>query len=262
MEEMKAPGTWCTDWAFFREVAASGARRFLEIGCGEGRVSEALCEFGLTGVGVEPAPEAAARCRIRLAPHLAARRFSLYNGTAQELSLEEPVDLVFSQMVLEHVDDDLALVQEMTRHLAPGGTLIAVVPARPECWGAEDDLSGHLRRYSRNSLSRLFIGAGLSDITVKSLNVPVSNMLQRYSEQAVSRGIGQRLELGVGEQTELSGLRDIPFKNQFPEWCRLVLNPVVMWPLCQIQRAFFASDQGLVLMATGTTTLAAAQVSV
>ena len=258
LQEMQPPGTWCTDWAFLRAVDESGARNFLEVGCGEGRVAGELVDLGLWGYGIDPSAEAVRRCRLRLAVPLASRRFRLFHGTLQEFEPEHPVDLVYSQMVLEHVADDLALVRDMIRCVRPDGTVIAVVPARPERWGPEDDLSGHLRRYDRESLTLLFRAAGLKDIEIKSLNVPVSNVLRRLSEQAVGEGLAERSDLDTAHRTELSGLRDVPYKNRFPAWCRLVLNRTVMWPFCQLQRAFFGSDRGLVLMATGRVTAAVA----
>jgi len=248
---MLPPGTWCTDWAFLREVEASGARSFLEVGCGEGRLAQILCARGLVGIGVEPSPEAAARCRLRLAAERATRRFHLHEGTLGDLAITQPVDLVYSQMVLEHVTDDLALVRAMTHAARPGGTLIAVVPARPERWGREDELSGHLRRYDRLALIQLFLGAGLESVAVKSLNVPVSNLLHRLSDAVVARHLAPRADLAVADRTRLSGLRDIPLKHRFPAWCRFVLNPVAMWPFCQLQRAFFDTDRGHVLLAVG-----------
>jgi SAM-dependent methyltransferase len=251
MQEMLPPGTWCTDWAFLREVDASGAHSFFEVGCGEGRLAEILCARGLVGVGVEPSPEAAARCRLRLAARRTERQFRVYECDLADFEPDHLVDLIFSQMVLEHVRDDLAMVRSMGRLVRPGGTVIAVVPGRPECWGCEDELSGHLRRYDRCGLRHLFQAAGLDQVTVKSLNVPVTNLLSRVSNAVVARHLAPRAGLSATEQTQLSGLRDIPLKNHFPAWCRLVLNPVVMWPFGHLQRAFFDTDRGHVLLAVG-----------
>lgn len=251
MQVMLPPGTWCTDWAFLRAVAASGARTFLEVGSGEGRVAAALCAQGLTGHGVDPSPEAVAICRRELADEIATGRFTLHAGVLGDMPAHEPVDLVYSQMVLEHVPDDVALVREMVTHVRPGGTVLAVVPARPECWGAEDELAGHVRRYERTTLTSLFAAAGLESISVSSLNVPVSNLLHSLSDRAVAHHNQVREKLELADRTRLSGLRDIPFKNRFPSWARLALNSITMWPLCQLQRAFFATDHGLVLLGRG-----------
>lgn len=259
METMRAPGTWCTDWAFMKAVADSGARTFIEVGSGEGRVAAMLCDRGLTGVGIEPAPEVAVRCRERLIAELSEGRFRLHQGLLSDCPDLEPADLVYSQMVLEHIVDDLALVQDMVRVLKPGGTLLAVVPARPERWGAEDDLAGHVRRYRREGLNKLFTAAGLGDVEVASLNVPVSNLLHRFSDRAVARANQERAGATLDHRTRLSGVRDIPYKDRFPAWAGLVLNPLMMWPLCQLQRAFFDSEHGLVLLARGR--LAAAAVA-
>lgn len=259
MQDMLPPGTWCTDWAFDRAVATSGARSFLDVGCGEGRVAASLCARGLRGIGLEPAPEAAAICREALSAELADGRFTLHPCSVEDAPELPPVDLAYSQMVLEHIPDDVGLLRTMAARVRPGGTVIAIVPARPECWGSEDDLAGHVRRYDRASLTRLFTSAGLGAVEIASLNVPVSNVLKSLSNRAVDQHNGARRDLELDDRTRLSGLRDIPFKNRFPGWARLVLNPVIMWPLCQLQRVFFNSDRGLVLIAVGRRATATAE---
>src|SRR5439155_22020370 len=47
--------------------------------------------------------------------------------------------------VIEHVDDDVALLQNAGQALIPGGHLVLTVPALPQLWTAVDDASGHKR---------------------------------------------------------------------------------------------------------------------
>ena len=53
------------------------------------------------------------------------------------------------------------------------------------------------------------------------------------------------------EQTELSGIREIPFKTVFPAWFRLILNRVTLYPLFILQRLFYRTNLGLTLLAVG-----------
>ncbi len=63
-------------------------------------------------------------------------------------------DVVTLCDVLEHVSDTGALLAATVRHLKPGGVLLVNVPALPAFHGAFDEAVGHLRRYTRKTLSR------------------------------------------------------------------------------------------------------------
>ena len=63
-------------------------------------------------------------------------------------------DLVTLCDVLEHVSDTGALLAAAVRHLKPRGVLLVNVPALPAFHGAFDEAVGHLRRYTRKTLSR------------------------------------------------------------------------------------------------------------
>lgn len=54
--------------------------------------------------------------------------------------------------VLEHLDDDQAAVQELTRLLRPGGLLVVTVPALRALWSDWDVSLHHRRRYHRDEL--------------------------------------------------------------------------------------------------------------
>jgi SAM-dependent methyltransferase len=62
------------------------------------------------------------------------------------------VDWVLLMDVLEHVEDDLGLLNAVTRIQAPDGHLLATVPAHPFLWSEHDVVLGHHRRYNRARL--------------------------------------------------------------------------------------------------------------
>ena len=57
-------------------------------------------------------------------------------------------------MVLEHLDeeDELRYFEKCEQDLKPGGFAILLVPASPAHWGVEDEIAGHYRRYTFDSL--------------------------------------------------------------------------------------------------------------
>jgi len=73
----------------------------------------------------------------------------------------DSTDLVMALDVLEHVPDALTL-EECHRVLRSGGMLFLTVPALPWLWSFRDDDAGHLRRYTRRSLSERVSQAGFA----------------------------------------------------------------------------------------------------
>lgn len=88
-----------------------------------------------------------------------------YNGT--ELTFVRSVegtrqDLVLMMDVLEHVDDDVALLREYAKGLPANGRILITVPAFRFLWSGHDDFLEHRRRYTRAMLERTVTAAGLA----------------------------------------------------------------------------------------------------
>jgi 2-polyprenyl-3-methyl-5-hydroxy-6-metoxy-1,4-benzoquinol methylase len=103
-----------------RQIPAH-ARRALDVGCGDGRLTRAIAARGLTvlGVDVSPAMIGLARRRAGADPRLAFR-------VADVLTDAVPCggfDLVVSVATVHHMPLD-AVVPRLVAALAPGGTLV------------------------------------------------------------------------------------------------------------------------------------------
>jgi SAM-dependent methyltransferase len=72
------------------------------------------------------------------------------------------VDCVYSANVLEHIEDDVAMIQHCARLLKPGGWFVAFVPAGKWLYSGFDRAIGHHRRYGRSDRARLaeVVGGG------------------------------------------------------------------------------------------------------
>jgi SAM-dependent methyltransferase len=70
-------------------------------------------------------------------------------------------DLVCAMDVVEHVEDDVGALSELTRVLAPHGTLLISVPLHPSHWTPFDEFVGHCRRYEPARLTSLLAQFGL-----------------------------------------------------------------------------------------------------
>ena len=82
-----------------------------------------------------------------------------------ESVLDIPVEstaYVYSLNVLEHIEDDDAVVRELARRIRPGGRLLLYVPAFDLLYSSMDHKVGHYRRYTKKGASALLAGTGLT----------------------------------------------------------------------------------------------------
>jgi len=151
--------------------------RLLDLGCGFGRHAfEALrrgahvvaCDLGIDELQQVRATVAAMWDADEVAPDVV---LETANGDATHLPFADGAfDRVIASEVMEHIDDDVAALAELTRVLRPGGTIAITVPATlPEriCWRLSSDYhapaaaGGHVRIYGRHELRRRMAAAGL-----------------------------------------------------------------------------------------------------
>jgi SAM-dependent methyltransferase len=74
---------------------------------------------------------------------------------------EEDVDLVLLMDVLEHVDDDVGLLQEYVAKVPSGTYFLITVPAFQFLWSRHDIFLEHRRRYTLGYLDKVTLEAGL-----------------------------------------------------------------------------------------------------
>ncbi len=87
------------------------------------------------------------------------------------------VDYVYSVNVLEHIDDDCAVLAEIFKALRPGGRLLVYVPALEWLYSSMDAAVGHVRRYHMKDLIDKVTNAGFVEVRreyVDILGVPAS----------------------------------------------------------------------------------------
>jgi len=106
-------GTGVLEW-----LAPQPAERILDLGCGDGQLSERIVAAGaaLTGIDASPAMVAAAR----------RRRIRAEEGSAESMPFADgSFDAVFSNAALHWVRDQDAMMAEVRRVLRPGGRFVA-----------------------------------------------------------------------------------------------------------------------------------------
>lgn len=133
---------------------ASPAGEVLDVGAGLGWFSDWLLRNGHaeSAVCVDPGYDQPIRNET------VAGRPIRY---VQEIG-ETEADLVLLMDVLEHVDDDVALLREYWEKARPGTTFVITVPAFEFLWSAHDDFLEHRRRYTTAMLAETIRAAGAS----------------------------------------------------------------------------------------------------
>jgi SAM-dependent methyltransferase len=147
-----------------RWLKAPGPVELLDIGCGTGGNLLALRRFG-NAAGCDIAESAVAYCHSR--------------GLAGVVHQPDPhrlpfpdgrFDLVTAFDMIEHVDDDIAMMREMARVLRPGGAVFLTTPAFPALWSVHDESAHHKRRYTNRILLARLRDAGLEPARVTCLD--------------------------------------------------------------------------------------------
>lgn len=130
---------------------SNGVRHLVDFGAGAGTFARPLQERGYRVTAVEP--DEALRSRI------------FHQGIAAVAGIEAIPDrsapFIYTLNVLEHIEDDLAVLRALRRKLCPGGRLMIYVPAFAVLFSSMDRRVGHVRRYTAAQLARLLAEAEL-----------------------------------------------------------------------------------------------------
>jgi SAM-dependent methyltransferase len=134
---------------------ANGSCRILEVGCGTGTLLKALNKEYPRGavIGLDFFNEGL----------LWARRRSpcgLVQADALLPPFNRSFDLIGLFDVIEHLDDDIAVLRSVRDVLLPGGIIAITVPAHPGLWSYFDEYSHHRRRYTEGELRAKLKEAG------------------------------------------------------------------------------------------------------
>jgi SAM-dependent methyltransferase len=140
------------------------ARDLFEVGCGTGFVlSEIRRTFpALSVAGSDLYTEGLAFAATRV-PGV-----PLYQVDATRIPFADAFDVICSFDVLEHIDEDEAVLAGMCRAVRPRGGLLLTVPQHAFLWSGVDDYSLHKRRYARQELVTKVRRAGFEVVRTTS----------------------------------------------------------------------------------------------
>lgn len=101
-------------------------------------------------------------------PYLRAEQ--LDPAAVQQIAPPGSFDTVLLQNVLEHVEDDAAVMQRVFAVLQPGGRTVVLLPKGKHLFGSLDRVLGHRRRYTRADVARLAGAAGFRVLSIRGFN--------------------------------------------------------------------------------------------
>ncbi len=129
---------------------------FLEIGCGTGYVVSGLSQAfpGITLSGSEVFISGLGFASARTP----SARFMQMD--ARNIPFESEFDVIGAFDVLEHIEEDVAVLAQVNAALKPHGFILLTVPQHPWLWSAADEYAHHARRYSAADLHEKLKAAG------------------------------------------------------------------------------------------------------
>jgi trans-aconitate methyltransferase len=181
-------------------------KSFLEIGCGTGFVLSAISkrfpEARLLGSEYFEQGLVYARQRVSSA--------EFTQMDARHIPYESELDAIGAFDVLEHIEEDEAVLQQIYKALKVGGILFITVPQHRWLWSAVDEYACHVRRYGANELHKKVSKAGFEIIQSTSF---VSTLLPAmYFSRLLQRN---KMDVSMDAMAEL---RINPILNKIFEW--------------------------------------------
>lgn len=213
--------------SFIKKYIGKNRVKILDVGCGTGKNVETFAKLGESW-GLDSSREAILFCKKRGIKNL-------IKGSVENIpGKKEYFDFITALDVLEHVDDEKALI-EIKRVMKKSGILIVNVPAFSILWSKWDEVLHHKRRYTKTQLNKVIAAAGFKTLKItyiySFLFIPV--LLIRT-------------------------LKKLVFKDYYPSDFKLS-NPLinnVMGILCSIERMIIFIDKTIPF---GTSLLLVAQ---
>jgi len=127
--------------------------RLLDIGCGAGNMMHHLGEYGqVNGLEIDARP-------VKIA-HQRGYLVEQFDATKPMPFAHETFDAITALDVIEHNQDDRAMLADSYRVLKTGGHIIITVPAFMWLWSHNDDINAHVRRYTAGELRQKLAQAG------------------------------------------------------------------------------------------------------
>ena len=225
--------------------------KFIEIGVGQGHLSNLLLNLGWRGTGLDLNPTTIQVAKKNNENYIKSGKYTVQKADWLASKKNSKANLIISSMVLEHLkpEDENKFLQKALRSLNPGGILVLLIPSCPDYWGIDDELAGHYRRYTFQDLTLKTKKIGFDIINLVGLTYPLSNITFPFSEYLVLKAEAKKKSLSMAQKTKLSGNRNVPFKTTYPWFFSLILNEFCLYPFYLLQKMNSKNEKSLIIYA-------------
>ena len=192
--EIMSGATNYADWIFCKFKNFLG-KRVVEIGAGIGNFTGKFLDRELV-VAVDNYKPCIEYIKNRFADNnnIIPLEASIDSASILSLSIYSP-DTIVCINVLDHVENDIAALENMFSILTEGGKLILIVPAFQFMYGTIDRLVGHYRRYSKKDIETKLVNAGFYVKSISYMNCIgpfgwfLNNRILKKQEESLSQVI-------------------------------------------------------------------------
>ena len=152
----------------FSQLQPQVRGRTLEVGCGSGNFTALIAQHcsELLAVDLDETYVQQTRSRLQAYSHV-----EVITADATSMEYAQPFDTIIMLDVLEHIEDDVAVLHKLSQMLAPDGTLIIKVPALEALYNSLDKAVGHHRRYTPTTLRTALSKATYTEVTLNYFNL-------------------------------------------------------------------------------------------
>ena len=158
------------DTWLFRMIEPYIGDRVLEVGCGMGNYIQQLTDRDSI-VGIDISSECVEFINHEYRDYDFIHSIECDVNSSEFLDLKHySFDTTLSVNVLEHIEDDLHALQQISNVLAENGHLILILPAHAELFGTMDSSVGHYRRYTIKDLAEKLNSTGFNPVLQKYIN--------------------------------------------------------------------------------------------
>lgn len=197
-----------------------GKEPLIDIGGGNGFVSEAIGKEDIETVLIEPGSNGIANAKKRGLKNLVCFTFEdaqLINDSLPNVGLFD---------VLEHIENDTDFLQKIFSCLKPGGKVFITVPAYQFLWSNEDVHAGHFRRYTLNTIHKKLETCGFEVLYETYL----------FSFLSLPIFLFRTLPGIFKTKHKKTARKNNKMKNGIVRLPGLILNPFMEWELRKIRR--------------------------